>query len=407
MATSGPPAAEDVLPDGPRAGVGPGMMRGVAPLSPHERDVPVHAGVRRSRRWVWLGLLTSLLLTVLDVGGGAATEATVAANLSGAFALAPALTGIGGSPRQVAFVGAVATLLALGLGLADGLPTGSWLVQTAVVAVGAGVAGTVAAARTRQLAQLQDRRQAARTLQAALLTHLPATEGLELVSRYLPASAGDQVGGDWYDAVVAADGATVLVLGDVVGHDVRAAADMGQVRGLLRAYAVEGGQGPARLLARVDESLAGLGLDVLATVVVVRVERGAGPAGERSLVWSSAGHPPPMLVRTDAAGAPAVERLQAKGELLLGVFPETRRSDHTTVLPAGGTLLMSSDGLTERRDRPLAEGLDLLARTLGEVAAAVPTTDALVDEVLARMVGDEHTDDVAVLAARVTASPAA
>ena len=381
------------------------MMRRVPPLSPHERDVPVQAGVRGSRRWVRLGLLTSVLLAVLDVGGGAATGVPDAANLSGAFALAPALTGIGGSPRQVALVGAVASALALGLGLADGLPTGSWLVQTAVVVVGAGVAGTVAAARTRQLAQLQDRRQAARTLQAALLTHLPATEGLELVSRYLPASAGDQVGGDWYDAVVAADGATVLVLGDVVGHDVRAAADMGQVRGLLRAYAVEGGQGPARLLSRVDGSLEGLGLDVLATVVVVRVEPGTGTAGERTLVWSSAGHPPPMLVRTDVPGAPAVERLQARGELLLGVFPGTRRSDHTTVLPVGATLLLSSDGLTERRDRPLAEGLDLLARTLGEVAPDAPTTDDLVDEVLARMVGEEHTDDVAVLAARATGRP--
>jgi len=108
-------------------------------------------------------------------------------------------------------------------------------------------------------------------------------------------------------------------------------------------------------------------------------------------------------VLTDEAGAPTVERLQAKGELLLGVFPGTRRSDHTTVLPAGATLLLSSDGLTERRDRPLAEGLELLARTLGEVAAGAPTTDALVDEVLARMVGDERSDDVAVLAARATA----
>ena len=408
--------------------------------------------LRPAPRWAWIGAAACAALVALDLGSGALSGDRVASNVAGTLALAPTLTGIGGSRRHVAAVGALATALAVMLCLVDGVPFVTGLVRCSVVALAAAVVAVVAGARQHQLAQLQDRRQAARTLQAAMLTELPQPDHLQLASRYLPASSGDQVGGDWYDALVDAHGSTVLVIGDVMGHDIRAAAAMGQVRAVLRTWAVQGGQMPSQVLTATEDALERLGLDVLASATVVRIDQGPLEAerGLRRITWSSAGHPPPiLLVPTpptpaaedgDGAAAPAsaadrtrsaagaraqvlrhggdcdpssaassgvaTARLgglvdlgeDAGSDVLLGIGAGTVRVDHSCDVPAGATLLLYTDGLVERRGSDLDVGTAALCQVL-EAEAARELED-LLDEGLRQLVGDGHADDVAVLAVR-------
>ena len=348
---------------------------------------------RRSVHWVGLGLVTTGVLTLVDLLSRLSHEPGTA-NIAGTLALAPALTSVGATRRQTAWVALVAALMSALLCWHDDVTPFPFAVRVAVVVLAGVVAAVAAGVRTAQVAQLQDRREAARTLQAALLTELPAPAHLQLAGRYLPAASGDQVGGDWYDALVDADGATTLVIGDVTGHDIRAAAAMGQVRAMLRAYAVEGGQGPARLLDRAETALLRLGLDVLATVVVVRVEPPPAGGGPRPVRWASAGHPPPVLL--EATGT--VRHLPGSDDLMLGVGGGPARSDHEAVLPPGSTLLLFTDGLVERRDEDLDEGLRALARALHRHGGA--GLEELLDALLADLLGPQHLDDVALLAAR-------
>src|ERR671929_1330590 len=153
------------------------------------------------------------------------------------------------------------------------------------------------------------------------------------------------VGGDWYDAFQQPDGATLLVIGDVVGHNVDAAAAMGQIRSILRGIAYDRPESPAQVLSRVDGVLTGLGVGSLATALVARIEQSPeqAAAGVRTLRWSSAGHLPPLLVRPDAA----VETLTTPPERLLGAESSCTRSDHELVLSAGDTVVLYTDGLVE------------------------------------------------------------
>src|SRR5919199_1256254 len=112
----------------------------------------------------------------------------------------------------------------------------------------------------------------AETLQHSLLTPPPQPDHLEIAVRYRPAASYQQVGGDWYDSFHQPDGATVLVIGDVVGHNVDAAAAMGQIRSILRGIAYDRPESPAQVLSRVDAVLGGLGVTTLATALVARLE---------------------------------------------------------------------------------------------------------------------------------------
>ncbi len=237
-----------------------------------------------------------------------------------------------------------------------------------------------------------EHRETSLALQHALLTEPPEPDHLEVVVRYQPASRA-AVGGDWYDAVLTPDGATVLVIGDVVGHDARAAASMGQTRGLLRAVAYTSGDTPAGVLTRTEQAARGLSVTALATAVVARIER--APGGGRLLRWSNAGHPAPALVRADGS----VRLLEAAPDLMLGVDEQTRRADHRVDLADGDTLLLYTDGLVERRDETLDVGLGRLLSHLAELAAVPP--DVLCDALLARLLRDGAEDDVALLAVRL------
>ena len=251
------------------------------------------------------------------------------------------------------------------------------------------------------LAQAQlfgQQRQLAETLQRSMLTAPPAPDHCEIAVRYVPAAAGAEIGGDWYDAFVQADGATVLVIGDVVGHDSGAAAAMGQLRGLLRGIGHHTGGTPAEVLAGLDRAAAGLDLDTMATALVARLEQDEPElaTGETRVRWSSAGHPPPVLV--DAAGAVTLLDCQ-EPDLLLGVEPGRARTDHVATIDRGGTMVLYTDGLVERRDRDLDEGIAELCRVLGELADL--TLQQLCDRLLERMYLPDTEDDVALLAVRV------
>ncbi|HEY0358942.1 MAG TPA: SpoIIE family protein phosphatase [Mycobacteriales bacterium] len=231
-------------------------------------------------------------------------------------------------------------------------------------------------------------------LQRSLLTEPPRLDELQTVVRYVPAAKAAQVGGDWYDAFRQADGATVLAIGDVVGHDTAAAAAMGQLRGLLRGIAFTTQDPPARVLTRLDEAIQGLQLATIATAVVARIE--PGPDRGALLRWSNAGHPPPMLLRPDGT---VTVLAASRPNLLLGIDPATARIESEVALEPGSTVLLYTDGLVERRGHAVNDGLDRLRRTLVELADR--PLDELCDEVLARMLPPEPQDDVAIVAVRV------
>jgi PAS domain S-box-containing protein len=241
-------------------------------------------------------------------------------------------------------------------------------------------------------------RQLAETLQRSMLTAPPAPDHCEIAVRYVPAAAGAEVGGDWYDAFVQPDGATVLVIGDVVGHDSRAAAAMGQLRGLLRGIGHHTGGTPAEVLTGLDRASAGLDLDVMATALIARLEQDDPElsAAQTRVRWATAGHPPPVLISAD--GEVTVLDGDAP-DLLLGVEPGTARSDRVAVIGRGGTLLLYTDGLVERRDRDLDAGVAELCRVLAGLTE-LPLQE-LCDRLLQRMYLPDTEDDVALLAVRL------
>jgi PAS domain S-box-containing protein len=258
-------------------------------------------------------------------------------------------------------------------------------------------------AARRQAAELQrvtERAAAERALsdrlQQALLTPPPEPDHLQVAVRYRPAAHGAQVGGDWYDAFLQPDGATMLVIGDVVGHDSDAAAAMGQLRGLLRVLAYDDDQPPSATLSRAEHVARGLAVSTLATVVLARIERhpDVPVAGTRVLRWSNAGHLPPVLLAPDGT----TSLLATRPDLMLGIDADAPRADHTTELDDGYTLLLVTDGLVERRDADLDAGLATLRvalRDLGETPL-----EELCDTLLARMLPEPGADDVAIVAVR-------
>jgi GAF domain-containing protein len=186
---------------------------------------------------------------------------------------------------------------------------------------------------------LQERLDALVILQSAMLPRLPQPENLELAARYRPAATRDQVGGDWYDAVVMPSGATNLMVGDVVGHDIAAAAIMGQLRNMLRALAWAVDDTPSRNVSRLDQSMEDLGVDGMASLVYARIEQtdAQRATGERTLRWTNAGHPPPLVVTPDGRTSLLADGLP---DLMLGVQPGGDRADHSTTITPGTTLLL-------------------------------------------------------------------
>lgn len=231
------------------------------------------------------------------------------------------------------------------------------------------------------------------TLQRSLLTQPPQPDGLSIAVRYQPAAQQAQIGGDWYDAFVTSSGATLVVVGDVTGHDRTAAALMGQIRNLLRGIAYDSHSSPAALLTRLDAAMHGLGLGTLATAVLGRLEQTPTDRANHvwRLRWSNAGHLAPVI-RTSDGHVGLVDR---RTDLLLGVDHHTPRAERTLVLAPGTTLVMYTDGLVERRRGTLDTGIARLVDVVR--AAGAGTAEEVADAILAEIGPGQRDDDLALL----------
>ncbi|MER7967124.1 SpoIIE family protein phosphatase [Streptomyces ardesiacus] len=242
-------------------------------------------------------------------------------------------------------------------------------------------------------ARLYERqRKVSETMQRHLLPQLPRVPDLQMTARYVPAPDASQVGGDWYDAFVLPDGATALVIGDVVGHDLEAAADMAQLRNMLRAYAFSQQKPPSKIVEWLDQAAMQLSGSDMATLVLARLTRG-GPLGWE-LTWTNAGHPPPLLITREGA----TQYLTDAHGMLLGTGWAEPRPDVSLLLPPGATLLLYTDGLIEEPGASLDDGLDRLSRQAA--ALSHHPLDTFTDELLARARPAANEDDIALLALR-------
>ncbi len=244
-----------------------------------------------------------------------------------------------------------------------------------------------------QVEALEENRTATMALQRSLLpSSLPDVPGLDFGARYVP-GAETGLGGDWYDLFSLPGDRLGVVMGDVSGHGLEAAVIMGRLRSALRAYALDS-ESPAEVLAKLDRKANHFEHGAMATVAYGII----GPHRE-ALTLSLAGHLPPVLAEPGEPGRLVESPPDPPIGLTIGV-PERR----TTVveLPEEAVLVFYTDGLVERRDRPVDVGMAQLAAT---VRAADP--ERVCAQVMAAMIGSRPAqDDVAVLALRRRAVPA-
>ncbi|MFF2819325.1 SpoIIE family protein phosphatase [Kitasatospora cineracea] len=229
-------------------------------------------------------------------------------------------------------------------------------------------------------------RDTALTLQRSLLPQdVHHTPGLEIAHRYLPSTVGDEIGGDWFDVVPLTGGRVALIVGDVMGHGIRAAATMGQLRTVARTL-VTLDLDPARVLRRLDEATAQLGEGQFATCVCAVFD----PVDEECIL-ASAGHLPPVVSERD--GQARLVTPPPGAPLGVGGVPfESVRFP----LRTDGLLVLYTDGLVERRGQDLDEGLELLRET---VTHRQPTLERGCDAVLGALGATMGQDDVAVIMA--------
>jgi len=212
--------------------------------------------------------------------------------------------------------------------------------------------------RARLTAELAMQRHVTLELQRAILPlhdepfELP---GLRAVVRYLPASSASRVGGDWYITAELPDGQVLLAIGDVAGHGLAAAAGMARLRGALAGLSITGAP-PPQLVGWLNDLALHVGPEHTASVVA-----GYFDPVSRMLTWAQAGHPPPVLIR-----GPWARPLPQPDGVLLGAC-RCSYAAATVQLQPRDLLLLYSDGLLERRDRPMDEGLQILLEAVRQV----------------------------------------
>jgi serine phosphatase RsbU (regulator of sigma subunit)/anti-sigma regulatory factor (Ser/Thr protein kinase) len=243
--------------------------------------------------------------------------------------------------------------------------------------------------------QFERERHIAETLQHSLLPEqLPDIAGTDVAAQYLPAGAGTEVGGDWYDMFELAEGRIVVAIGDVVGRGVRAAALMGKLRTSLEAYSFDG-HSPQQVVDRLHSLMERQHRSEMATLLYVSIE-----PDRESVELASAGHLP-LLVR-DANGR--ARFLAPDASPPLGALPYVRFEVARVSIAPGSTLLLFTDGLVEVRGTSIDLRLEELRRTV-EAGPSEPA--ALCDVVVRRMLGrHEPQDDVALLALKLSPLPA-
>lgn len=311
------------------------------------------------------------------------------------------------SAREVALAGAVvASVLtaatARGRGpwaaLAAGDPHAELVQQQAFLLVALGSAWLLkleVVERVKAVADALDRTEryelehdVAMTLQLAILPrHLPTLPGTSIAARYLPASESLEVGGDWYDVIVDEDRrAVIVVIGDVAGHSLSAAAEMGNLASASRALAYAG-HGPSELIDYLDVIASHAEQPTMTTMACARID-----VDTRRIHYSVAGHPPP-LVRS-ATGQ--VTRLDGAGSPPLAIRWEHPRVDAVATLAPGSAVLFFTDGLIEQRRAPIDGRLEELERALSAIDCT--DADAACDAFTSRMLRTSaHEDDVALV----------
>ncbi|MGW4563443.1 SpoIIE family protein phosphatase [Streptomyces sp. NPDC004561] len=247
------------------------------------------------------------------------------------------------------------------------------------------LAGLIAQALER--ARLYDSEYAvAHGLQQALLPHrLPPVPGIHTVARYLPATGGMDIGGDWYDIIPTAGGVQ-LVIGDVEGHSIAAAATMAQLRSAVRAFAAAG-HAPSDVLAGANRTLIDLDSQLLASCCYIHLE-----PHNRHAYAVTAGHPPPLLRCPDGT----TDVLDIDVGTVLGVDRASTYTQTGIVLPPGSVLALYTDGLVEEPGSDIDVGIDRLRASLAHARSG--SLDELADRILRNARGSSHrADDIALL----------
>jgi len=251
---------------------------------------------------------------------------------------------------------------------------------------------SLAIARTRLY---EHERRIAQELQRSLLPNvLPPVPGVTLAARYLPGGNGATVGGDWYDAIALPGGRVAVVIGDVVGRGIEAAATMGQMRSALRAILMQADDTGA-MAEQLNRFALGLGDCMLTTIVLAVFEPATG-----ILRYTNAGHPPPLIL--GAGGIEDAVYLENIPAPPMGVMDTPSYVQRTLQLEPGSTLLLYTDGLIEKSTEVLDVGLDRL-RAAAAAAGAGGDLDALCEGVVSKLVGAESAqfDDVTMIALHV------
>jgi anti-sigma regulatory factor (Ser/Thr protein kinase) len=247
----------------------------------------------------------------------------------------------------------------------------------------------------RAAEEVEVERSTAETLQRSLLrSQLPELPGLRLAARYLPGSGEARIGGDWYDAIPLRDGRLALVIGDVVGRGIEAAARMAHLQSAVRAYALEGLR-PSLVLERMNGFVEELEKRCTATLLLAVVDPDA-----ETVRLATAGHPPPLIVSAD--GVATFAEGPPGNPLGAAHFPSYEET--VLALPAGSALILYTDGLVEGSDRSLDRGMEILSG-IGPDLPDDPgeACRRLLDHTMA----DEHGhDDIALMVARLDAPPA-
>ncbi len=294
------------------------------------------------------------------------------------------VTGVSAIHPLVGSVAASAPWVALGVGL-----VGSALVFLLLEGM--------AYRRDDVLQAVETEHRFAEALQRRMLPTVPVLAGLDVASRYVPGADHQQVGGDWFDVFALPPGRVALVIGDVMGHDVDAAATMAQVRAALRSYAAEGGD-PSWTLERLATFVELFNISAVVTVIYGLLDT-PGTDGSRRFSWSNAGHLPPLLRHPDGR----VEELGEATSPLLGAPSITPRPAGEKLIGPGDTLLLYTDGLVEIEGQDLTETVTRLQGVLGR--ADLPTAQGVCEAVLEAQLHEQRRDDVALLAVGVTEVP--
>ncbi|MCL2423615.1 MAG: serine/threonine-protein phosphatase, partial [Micrococcales bacterium] len=290
-------------------------------------------------------------------------------------------------PARHSVVGLLAVVPLSGVGMAGLDQATLGLLRVSARRVGTSLENSTLYLRAHRLAE---------TMQRSMLPHQAEIDGLDVWTYYAPSIVDTQIGGDWYDILPIRPGTAGVVIGDVVGHDVEAAATMGQLRAVVRAYALEG-SAPEQVLTRLDQIVAGMQVPRAAGVVCSTLT--VADDGWR-LDYCRAGHLPPLLRRESS-----VTYLNDGRGPMVGFGQDASRAGATIGLRPGDVVVYYTDGLVEHRGRNMRDGLDVLAQVVRD--AAGPDAATIGEEVLSRLARHAE-DDIAVVVVRVpvdTATP--